>query len=177
MAYEVRSVNLSGNASQLSNEAPERRTLSVPITHLSHCTHNKEARLIEDKDEYRCFKANRKEPRRITHVYNIEERTTELIFRQHSMLPGYLSWWGISTIEWYHSNDRRENETREIVSTLAQRDQVTNESIYVPPYLQYCDGQACSVYGGNSFSCSIRNLIESYQESRNRNGQNNQIYF
>ena len=187
MTYEVRSDTLRRNASQLSNEAPERRTLSVPITHLSHCTHNKQARLIEATDKYRCFKANMKTPRGNTrrgntpsgetHVYNIEERTTTQLRGQQSVLPGYLSWWGISTIEWYRSDDQRGNETREIVSTLAQRDQETNESIFVPPYLQYCDRQACSVYGGNSFSCPIRNLIKSYEQSRNMVGQNNPIYF
>ena len=64
------------------------------------------------------------------------------------------------------------------MSRLAQGDRAKNETIYVPPYLQYCDEQACSVYGGNSFSCPIRNLIESYEQSRNSwNDQNNKIYF
>ena len=162
---------LKNDASLLSDEGS---TLSVPITHLSHCTHDEQARQIEGDDEYRCFKACTK-LRKNTHVYNVEERTTKL-FDHHSVLPGYLSWWGISTIEWYHSDDKRGKETRDIVSTLAQKDRKTNERIFVPPYLQYCDGKANSVYGRNNFSSSIRNLIESYEQSRNGNGHNNPIY-
>ena len=193
MAYGVQSGMLRENARQLSYE-PERRTLSVPITHLSHCTHNKQASQIKDNDENEetmqtgdytgnnlCFKAYRKDPRENTHVYNIDERTTEQLFDHHSVLPGYLSWWGVSTIEWYNSDksaDRRRNETRDIVSRLAQRDCATMETIYVPPYLQYWNGKACSVYGGNSFSCPIGLLIESYQQSRNSCcNEDNPIYF
>ena len=97
--YEVRSDTLRDNASQLLHETPERCTLSVPITHLSHCTHNEEAGQIEDDDELRSFKAYRKDPEVNTRVYNIEEKTTRQLFDHHSVLPGYLSWWGISTID------------------------------------------------------------------------------
>ena len=165
MAYEVQSDLLREYACQLSYE-PKGRTLSVPIAYLSHCTHNEQARQIEDNDKYRCFKAYRKDPRENTHVYNIEERTTRQLYDHHSVLPGYLSWWGISTVEWYNSYDESGKNTREIVSRMAQGDSTTHETIYVPPYLQYCNGKACSVYGGNSFSCSFNNLIESYRKSR-----------
>ena len=172
MAYEVRSDTMRINASKLSDE---RRTLSVRITHLSHCTHNEQARQIEGDDDYRRFKANMKTPRKNTRVCNIEERTKRKA-GQPSVLPGYLSWWGISTVEWYESDDPRGNQTREIVSAL--KDSKTKETIYVPPYLQYPNEERiCSVYGGISFSCSIRNLLESYQQSRNGKGQNNSIYF
>ena len=171
MMYNVQSGTLKKNASNLSNEG---RTISVPITNLSHCTHNEQARQIVDNG-YLYFKAYRKDPRENTHVYNIEDGTTKQLFDHHSVLPGYLSWWGISTIEWYHSDDdKRGKETREIVSRLAQMDREKNERIFVPPYLQYCDGQANSIYGGKSFSCSIKDLIGSYKQSRNGS---NYIYF
>ena len=173
MAYEVQSDALRGNASKLSNK---KLTHSVRITHLSHCTHDEQAREIEECRDYLCFKAYRRDPRENTHVYNIEDGTTKQLFDHHSVLPGYLSWWGISTIERYKNDDRR---GRDIVKQLAQGDKATNETIYVPPYLQYtihdAEARACSVYGGNSFSCPIRNLIESYKQSRN--SWNNKIYF
>ena len=71
MAYEVQSNALRGNASKLSNK---ELTHSVRITHLSHCTHDEQARQIKDDIEY-CFMAYRKDPRENTHAYNIEERT------------------------------------------------------------------------------------------------------
>ena len=176
MAYEVRSDTLRRNASKLSDE---RRTLSVPITHLSHCTHNEQVRQIEDNDEYRCFKSCLKTPRENSHEYNIESRTTKKLFGKQSVLPGYLSWWGISTIEWYEGDDPRGIETKKIVKTLqAKKYGGAKETIFVPPYLQSCiqEGEACanSVYGGNSFSCPIRKLIESYRQSRSENAK---IYF
>ena len=175
MAYEVRSDTLRDNASKLSDE---RRTLSVPITHLSHCTHNEQARQIEGNDEYLCFKSYMKTPRKNTHEYNIETRTTKELFGKRSVLPGNLSWWGISTFEWYEGDDPRGIETKQIVKKLAQIDTDTDENIYVPPYLQSCvlKKRACanSVYGGNSFPYPIRNLIESYRQSRSENAK---IYF
>ena len=100
------------------------------FTHLSHCTHNKQASQIEDDNEYRCFKAYRKDPRRNTYVYNIEERTTKQLFH-HSVLPGYLSWWGISTIEWYRSGEYGGSETLEIVSALAHGDDMQQMKLFM----------------------------------------------
>ena len=134
------------------------RKLQIPITHLSHCTHEATADLIKGEAGMCIFKTKEKKPQEgISYIYDInadnQQPPREI---SGNVIPGYLSWWGISVKYWYE-NDNRGRRIKRAVKEL------DDQSVYVPDYLQ---SVPCSKYGDRSFTYDFNQLIEHYKTSR-----------
>ena len=84
--------------------------LKLPITRLSHVTHNEEAKKIQPtelrQDSY-IFKANSKlgkkysDPNGTFILNSISDDEVTKIESYENVFPGKLSWWGLNVYEWY----------------------------------------------------------------------------
>ena len=130
----------------------------IPIKLLSHVTHDWEKRQIttENEDSY-IFKPGAKNGKYDNSIFiDDETRTRRLIGVGGSLLPGYLSWWGITTADWYATSEKGKELRRAI-------EELHKERIFAPHFLESPES---SRYGGNSFKASFHTLIKKYKESR-----------
>ena len=138
---------------------------SIPIQNLSHATHTEEKNQIL-KEKCCTFRPSPKNGRKDYSIF-IDNKTgkRDEIGDGSRLLPGYLSWWGVNTAEWYDT-DIRGKELRKAI------DELHNEHIYVPNFLQSPES---SSYGGYSLIVSFQDLIQHYKESR-RNCRSKNVY-
>ena len=106
------------------------RKLQIPITHLSHCTHEATADKIKGEAGMCIFKTKEKKPQDgISYIYDInadnQQPPREI---SGNAIPGYLSWWGISIKYWYEND----NPGRRIKRAVEMLDL---NGVYVPDYL------------------------------------------
>ena len=154
---EVVEPDILSNAAILGCDNSNRnRKLQIPITHLSHCTHESTADMIKGEEAGMCkFKTKEKKPRGdgSSCLCDINDVHPEISF---NIIPGYLSWWGLSVKNWYE-NDNRGRRIKRAVEELHRK------KVYVPNYLQ---SVPCSIYGDRSFTYDFNQLIEHYKTSR-----------
>lgn len=161
MNYEIENQQQKQRLTRLLST--ENHTLAIPITHLSHWTHDTNARDIENDGGPFVFKTHEKQARQNSYKYNIDYQTVEEL---QTVLPGHLTWWGINVLNWYETDGAN---VRQIESALQGE---TNDRVFLPPYLQYIedprqgDDHGNSVYGRNSFTFPLSELIENYKMSR-----------
>ena len=136
------------------------RKLQVPITHLSHCTHEAMADKIKGEEAGTCiFKTKEKKPRGngSSYIYDINDDNQQPPQEiSGNVIPGYLSWWGLNVKNWYEND----NPGRRIKRAVEELDR---NGVYVPNYLQ---SVPCSIYGDRSFTYDFNQLIEHYKTSR-----------
>ncbi len=142
------------------------RWLSLPITHLSHITHNKEASLIRMDAFCYTFQSRQKigkdlerdgSPIGETFRKIGEDRYTR-IPKPQPVFPGYISWWGMSFKNWYREpGENFQTVIKRIRSYLGER------SVFEVNYLA---NPPASRYGNREFIFSFHDLIDSYKQSR-----------
>ena len=144
------------NAAILGCDNSDKK-LQVPITHLSHCTPEATADKIKGEDGVCIFKTKEKKSRGngSSYIYDINDDNQKPPREiSGNVIPGYLSWWGLSVKNWY------ENDNPGIKTAV---DELAGKHVYVPNYLQ---SVPCSRYGDCSFTYDFNQLIEHYKASR-----------
>ena len=145
------------------------KTYFVPVDRLAHITHKEEAKIIAEVDrQHHYFVAAPK----VGKEYNwdgspigesyvattsgqhavSEEDTYKKVPQTSSLLPGYYSWWGVTTREWLKGD-----------SEAAQRMRRATSGLYVADYLK---SPPQSRYGSKEFSVNLADAIKCYQSSR-----------
>ena len=155
---EVDDPDILSNAAILGCDNSNRK-LQIPITHIRHCTHKPIADKIKGEDGGCIFKTKEKKPQGngSSYIYDINEDNQQPPQKiSGNVIPGYLSWWGLSVKSWYENYD----QGRRIMTAVEELDR---KKVYVPDYLQ---AEQCSRYGDRSFTYDFNKLIQHYKASR-----------
>ncbi len=141
----------------------------IPITQLSHITHEKEAEQI-DQGSYFKFKPKAKFGRDWSIGKTFQKCFGDDAFTRIStaeqVFPGCLSWWGISLRAWYKDNPV---EKFGVCCDLCSPDRprgggmCARNHVFKPGYL---NNPPYSTYGDVEFTVSWNNIMESYMQSR-----------
>lgn len=141
----------------------EIKELSLPISHLCHVTHNKQAKEIIMRGNF-CFKTHQKPGKSYVGqqlgesyscvldsslLHSVLEPDTPCykpIYDSELMFPGFYSWWGLA-----------------IDTSISQSLPREKMPAFLPGYLQQ---PPTSMYGGNAFISMFSNLLKSYASSR-----------
>ncbi len=140
----------------------------IPITQLSHITHDEEARQIQQGPLFE-FKPNAKFGRDWSIGKTFKKNgddSYERISTAEKVFPGYLSWWGISLREWYKKDYREKfGVCCDCCIDLDPHygDMCAPNHIYKPGYL---NNPPDSTYGDKEFTVSWSGIMESYKQSR-----------
>ena len=135
---------------------------------ISHITHNHEARRIESEDGYYKFKAQKKFGKKdkygataygesfrcLIHKDDSIDSRYKRISPNDLVLPGWYSWWGLSTSGWLDKDKK---------STIENLKKKGFDHDSLAPYLQ---DPPKSRYGGNEFSGDLHEVLSCYQDSR-----------
>ena len=151
----------------------------IPISRLSHVTHNKEAGLIRStvqnqgcytfKSKQRLGKQYVTDHLPLGETYrHIERRIFSPITPcslDDPVFPGYYSWWGISVSEWYRLGEGGED----LAGNIRQLRQRVEVSDVLSP-------EPRSRYGNNAFSIKLSDLLLSYKRSRTDIDERRHVY-
>ena len=138
----------------------------LPITSLSHITHNRQAAAIRGNDGNLVFIPQAKVGKALgrydgSPVGETFKATGQGTFMRippdHPVFPGQISWWGISSTNWHetelgHNFRARLVESKAIIPNLEE--------------VNYLKGVPDSRYGNHEFTVSLPDLMNSYKQSR-----------
>ena len=153
-----------------------KEDVSLPILSLSHITHNQQAWLIRQSDSFFTFAPRQKVGKSLG---KYDGSSVGKTFKKldsdgyveipcsTSVFPGYLSWWGISCRELYET-DPAGRKFREALDEI----KYSNYYVYEADYLK---SPPCSRYGNREFIFSLKDLMESYKQSR-KDCKNKDVY-
>ena len=152
----------SGNAPEVFPNYPEElKGITVPIKHLTHVTHDKEASEIR-QDGYFEFKARKKfgktrerDGRSCGDSFRPSQVSVGYFFQitdEDAVFPGYHSWWSVYL-----------EHTTLPCGIQGVLDRIEGFNTFVPDYLKYYPS---SRYGNHSFVCNFEHLLTAYANAR-----------
>ena len=128
----------------------------IPILKVRHVTHSEQAGDIR-RANY-SFKPKPKFGKEETYK-KIAENMFQKIEHDERVIEGDLSWWGVDTHSWYHSDDVRLHSKEFASAATALR----SKRIFVSPFMSKLPA---SPYGRCGFIVGFKDLLRYYQESR-----------
>lgn len=135
---------------------------TIPIVKVRHATHSEQAGDIR-RANYSFVpkpKFGKEYDSKEEGTYKkVSENTFQKIEHDERVIEGNLSWWGVDTHSWYHSDDVQLHG-KEFASAATI---LRSERIFVSPFMSK---SPASPYGRCGFIVGFKDLLKYYQESR-----------